>query len=96
MKRFHFYQPFLLKVSFFFSLLVVLFLLVSFVFLTPENIALANLVQKINAFLSWPYILLESVMPVSMPWVITALSILLFWFLALYLVLLFLAYLNQD
>lgn len=96
MKRFHLYQPYLLKVSFFFSLVVLLFLLISFVFLTPENIALSNLVQKINAFLSWPYIMMESVISVSMHWVITALCILLFWFLVLYLILLFLAFLNQD
>ena len=96
MKRFHLYQPYLLKISFFFSLVVVLFLLISFVFLTPENIALANLVQKINAFLSWPYIQLENVIPVTMHWVFTALCILLFWFLAFYLILLFLTFLNQD
>ena len=96
MKRFHFYQPYLLKVSFFFSLIVVLFLLISFVFLTPENIALSNLIQKINAFFSWTYIVLEGVIPVSIHWIITALCILLFWFLTLYLILLFLAFLNQE
>jgi hypothetical protein len=96
MKRSQFFQPYLLKVSFFFSLLVVLFLLISFVFLTPENIGLANLVQKINAFLSWPYTVMESVLHVSMHWVVTALCILLFWFLAVYLILLFLELLKQE
>jgi len=88
MKQIRFLQPQLLKVASLFSLLVLLFLLTSFVFLTPENIDLTNLVQEINSFLSWPYIMLESVTHVSMPWVFTALWILMFWFLVFYLILL--------
>ena len=92
MKRFRFFQPQLLKISFFLSLLVILFLLLSFVFLTPDNIKLANLVQKINIFFSWPYILLEGVTHVSMHWIFTALFILTFWFCIFYLILLFLTF----
>ena len=77
-------------------MLVVLFLLISFIFLTPENIDLANLVQKINSFLSWPYIMLESLTHVSMPWVLTALCILLFWFVIFYLILLLFSVFNRD
>ena len=79
MQRIRFFEPHLLKVSFFFALLVLLFLLLSFVMLTPEHIALANLVQKINTFFSWPSTMLEGATGVSMSWTATALWLLIFW-----------------
>ena len=94
-KRFSFFEPRLLKVSFFLALLVLLYLLLSFMLLTPENIGLANLVQRTNTFLSWPYNMLESATHVSMSWVFTALCILVFWFLVFYLVLLLCTFRKQ-
>lgn len=88
MKQIHLLQAHLCKVAFFLSLLVVLFLLLSFIFMTPENIKLANLVQKVNTFFSWPYNMLEQLTRVSMSWVLTALCILVFWFLVFYLIML--------
>jgi len=94
-KRFSFFEPRLLKVSFFLALLVLLYLLLSFMLLTPENIGLANLVQRTNTFLSWPYNMLESATHVPMSWVFTALCILVFWFLVFYLVLLLCTFRKQ-
>lgn len=94
-KHFSFFEPRLLKVSFFFSLLVLLFLLLSFIFLRPENIGLANLVQKMNTFFSWPYNMLESTTHISLSWIFTALCILLFWFLVFYLVLLLFTFFKE-
>jgi len=96
MRRFRFFQPYLLKVSFFLSLLVILYLLISFVFFSPDNVALANLAQKVNIFFSWPYIMLESLTHFSMHWVLTALWILIFWFCFFYLILSLFAFLRQD
>ena len=86
MDRSRFLQSFHLKISFLLSLTVILFLLISFVFLSPNNLALANLVQKINSFLSWPDIMLENVSHVSLHWVLTALCIQMFWFVVFFLV----------
>ena len=96
MERFRFFQPFLLKISFLFSLLVILFLLISFVFLTPDNIFLANLIQSINSIMSWPYIMFEDLTHLNMHWVATALCILVFWFLFFYLILLLVSVLKLD
>jgi len=85
MVRFRFFQ---LKVSFLLSLLVILFLLLSFVFQTPDNIPLANLIQSINSVMSWPNIMLENLTFLHMHWVATAVCIQIFWFIVFYIILL--------
>ena len=82
----------ILKVALLLSLLVILFLFMSFVFLTPENAALADMVQKINIILSWPYNKLEELTGISMSWFLTAFCIFFFWFIVFYLVLLIFAF----
>ena len=94
MERFRFFQPFLLKISFLLSLLVILFLLISFVFQTPAHPLLANLIQSINGIMSWPYIMVENLTHLHMHWVVTALCILVFWFLVFYIVLLFISFIK--
>jgi|SRR6056300_1551905 hypothetical protein len=96
MDRFRFFQPSLLKTSFLFSLLVILFLLLSPVFQTPGNIPLANLIQSINSVLSRPLIMLENFTHLHMHWVTTALCILIFWFVAFYLILLLISSQASD
>ena len=88
MGRVRLFQLFQLKVSFLLSLLVILFLLLSFVFQTPDNIPLANLIQSINSVMSWPNIMLENLTFLHMHWVATAFSIQIFWFIVFYIILL--------
>jgi len=95
-QQFRFFQSQLFKIAFLLSLLVILFLLVSFIFLTPENNVLANQVQKINTFFSWPYNMLENVTHISMPWFLTALCILMFWLMVFYFIALLLTCLKSD
>lgn len=85
MVRFRFFQ---LKVSFLLSMLVILFLLLSFVFQAPDNIAMANLIQSINSVLSWPNIMLENLTLFHLHWVATLFSIQIFWFVVIYIILL--------
>ena len=85
MVRFRFFQ---LKVSFLLSLLVILFLLLSFVFQTPDNIPLANLIQSINSVISWPDIMLENLTFLHMHWVAIPFNIQIFWFIVFYIILL--------
>ena len=85
MVLFRFFQ---LKVSFLLSLLVILFLLLSFVFQTPDNIPLANLIQSINSVMSLPNIMFENLTFLHMHWVATPFSIKIFWFIVFYIILL--------
>ena len=80
MVRFRFFQFFQLKVSFPLFLLVILFLLLSFVSHPPDNILLENLIQSINSVLSWPNIMLENLTFLQMRLVATSISIQIFWF----------------
>jgi len=91
-----FFQPFLLKVSFLLSLLVILFLLLSFFFQTSANIPLANLIQRINGVMSWPLILFENLTHLHMHWVATAVCILAYWFIVFYLILLSISVIKSD
>jgi len=91
-----FFQPFLLKISFLLSLLVILFLLLSFLFQTPANIPLANLIQRINGVMSWPLILFEDLTHLHMHWVATAVCILAYWCMVFYLILLPVSVIKSD
>lgn len=90
------FKPQILKISLLLSLLVILFLLISFVFITPENASLADHIQKVNAFLSWPYNMLESAARISLPWFMTAFYILIFWFVVFYILLLFFTFFKSG
>ena len=84
MVRFRFFQLFQLKVSFLLSLLVILFLLLSFVFQTPDNIPLANLIQSINRDKAWSNILLENLTIFPIRLVETQQSYHIFWHINFY------------
>lgn len=90
--RFRFFQSRLLETSFFLALLVVLFLLLSFVLQMTGNIPLANFIGSINAVLSWPSVMIENIMDYNLHWIATALCILLFWFTIFYLIFIFLSF----
>ena len=89
--RFRLCKPSLFKPAFLLSLLVILFLLNSFVFMTPDNLALADFIQSVNLFLSWPDILLEKLTHVAAGWIITAICIQISWFTVFYLALMFMS-----
>ena len=91
-----FFQPFLLKVSFLLSILVILFLLLSFFFQTSANIPLANMIQRINSVMSWPLILFENLTHLHLHWVATALCIQVLWFMVFYLILLLISVIKSD
>ena len=88
MVRFRFSQFFQLKVSFLLLLLVILFLLLSFVSHPHDNFPLENLIQSINSITSWPNIMLENLPLFHLHWVATLFSIQIFWFVVIYIILL--------
>ena len=94
MHRFRTIQPFLLKTSFLFALLVIHFLLFSGLLQTPQNIPLANFIQNINSILSWPVIVVQELVRKELPWYVLAFCIVVFWFIIFYSILHFAAMLK--
>ena len=84
------------KAAFLLSLLVIFFLLNSFVFMTPDNTALADIVQSVNLYLSWPNFLLEKLNPFAVGWIITAICIQISWFAVFYIALTFMSLFRSD
>ena len=96
MHRFRTIQLFLLKTSLLFALLVIHFLLFSGLLQTPQNIPLANFIQNINSFLSWPVIVLQDVVHNELPWYVLAICILVFWLIVFYGILQFAAIFKEK
>jgi len=94
--RFSFFKPSRFKSAFLLSLLVIFFLLNSFVLMSPDNTALADFAQTVNLYLSWPNFLLETLYPFASGWIITAICIQISWFVVFYLFLTFMSLIRSG
>jgi hypothetical protein len=74
----------LFKISLLVSLLMVVFLLYSSFFLSPDLPMTANLIQTVSFIISSPYLLLENTLGSELGWFPTALLIFFFWFTIIY------------
>jgi predicted tellurium resistance membrane protein TerC len=81
------FHPYLLKIALLFSLLLILFLLTSFRFLSPDQPIVSNTIQSVNFAISSPYLIAEDTVGISFSWSLTGLFIFCFWFIVTYAVL---------
>lgn len=70
----------LFKLSLLFALVLILFLLYSPFFLSPDRPQFSNLIQSVNLIISSPYLLLDKIMGIELSWSQTAMIIFFFWF----------------
>ena len=75
-----FFHVQLFKLSLLFALVLILFLLYSPFFLSPDRPQFSNLIQSVNLIISSPYLLLDKIMGIKLGWSQTAVIIFFFWF----------------